>query len=62
MKSSVKGLGKSFRSNLTGQGAHPGNRKIVSNAPSQVSQLGSDSFAERQSKKRAPVRTGQGSI
>ena len=58
----ISGLGKRFRSNPTGQGSHPGNHSAVRNAPSQPSQFGSDGFSARQSKRKAPVRTGQGHV
>ena len=59
MKSTLKGLGRKFRSNPTGQGSHPGNRKIVKAMIGQPRQLGHDGFAGRQSKPRVSIRGGQ---
>lgn len=61
MKSTLKGMGKRPGSNPTGQGAHPGKRNVVKNAPGQIAQFGRDGFSERQSKSKAYIRKGQGS-
>jgi hypothetical protein len=56
MKTTLGGLGKRPSENIRGLNSHPSRSSVVMNKPSQVSQFGSDSFAERNPRNKISVK------